>query len=145
MNKKQVAEREAKIQHIMEMLSIDMDERGTFAPIHSESGCAVYRVDIDESGTIPVATTCQCIGHKDFYHYCTHMEAVDRFFARVYARPEIDYTTLSIETLNALRIEGTKKQKQLKREYQARTVAQQQADREAAVLQPRAFSILRAS
>lgn len=93
MNKREQANKESRIAHIIDTLSIDMDARGTFACVRSESGNGSYRVNIDESGSTPRATSCQCVGHMDFGKYCQHMIGVDRFFARIYAREEVNPRT----------------------------------------------------
>ena len=82
-------QKEARIQQAMNTLSIDMLGDETFALVPSTSDQFVtYIVDIDESGPVPVATNCDCVGHKEFGKECVHMISVDRFFARIYARPE---------------------------------------------------------
>jgi hypothetical protein len=124
---------------------------------------ATYTVKIYATGS----AHCNCLGFG-FTGHCLHVDhfsaiekerkevkaiADARWLDRVVASvagvrkgcATVDLFSLSQEELAARRIAGEKKQKQLKREYQARTVAQQHADREAAVLQPKAFSILRAS
>ena len=110
--------------------------------VRSSDGVGTYETSLN----VGHATGCTCPSRKPCKHM-VQMEAIEaQHTANILATPEtVDLFSLSQEELAARRAEGTKKQKQLKREYQARTVAQQHADREAAVLQPKAFSILRAS
>jgi hypothetical protein len=82
------AQKEQRIAYAERMLSIDMDERGTFAIVPSTSSTGTYRVDIDEeSQRVPQATACECKGNKEFGHTCIHMQATQRLFNRVCARP----------------------------------------------------------
>jgi len=83
MNKYQ-EQKETRIQSAIDTLVIESDDMGTYATVPSTSGSStVYIVSIDESGPIPVATDCNCVGHADYGHTCVHMQAVDRLFARV--------------------------------------------------------------
>ena len=85
------AQKEQRIQQSIATLSIDMIGDATFARVPSTSNSfTTYIVDIDESGKVPVATDCDCVGRKEFGKECVHFIAVNRFFARIYARPEIN-------------------------------------------------------
>ncbi len=110
--------------------------------VRSSDGVGTYETSLDAGH----ATGCTCKSRKPCYHM-TQLEANERqHTANILATPEaVDLFSLSQEELTARRIAGTKKQALLNREYQARTVAQQQADRENAVLQPKAFSVLKSA
>ncbi len=85
-------QKEQRIAQAERTLSIDMDERGTFAIVPSSTSSNVsYRVDIDEeSQRVPQATGCSCKGNSEFGHACIHIQATQRLFDRVCARPEVN-------------------------------------------------------
>lgn len=90
-HKQYYAQKEQRIQQAIAALSIDMIGDATFARVPSTSNSfTTYIVDIDESSKVPVATNCDCKGHKEFGKECVHMISVNRFFARIYTKPEIN-------------------------------------------------------
>lgn len=108
--------------------------------VRSSDGIGTYETSLNAGH----ATGCTCPSKKPCKHM-VQMEANERqHTANILATPEtVDLFSMTQEQLAARRKEGTKKQATLKREYQKATVAQQQADREHAVLQSKAFSILK--
>ena len=64
-----------------EHLVIDEDEKGLFCQVCSETHEHThYTVRVDESGVVPVATSCNCPATKP----CKHINLVNRFYARIY-------------------------------------------------------------
>lgn len=64
-----------------EHLVIDEDEQGLFCQVCSESHEHIhYTVRVDESGVVPVATSCNCPATKP----CKHINLVNKFYARIY-------------------------------------------------------------
>jgi len=83
-------QKEARIQSALDTMVIESDSFGTYATVPSTSNKNnSYIVNIDESERIPVATDCNCKGNAEFGHTCVHMQAVDRLFTRVCARPVV--------------------------------------------------------
>ena len=64
-----------------EHLVIDEDSKGLFCEVISETvEGQSYTVRVDESGVVPVATSCNCPAHKP----CKHIALVNTFYAKVY-------------------------------------------------------------
>jgi len=64
-----------------EHMTIDMDEHGLYCEVCSETHESVnYTVRVDESGVVPVATSCNCASHKP----CKHMRIVNIYYAKIY-------------------------------------------------------------
>lgn len=73
----------ARLQQVLDTLTIDCDPWGTFAVVPSTSDATTtYTVTIDESGDIAHAEHCNCTGHTDYHRYCIHMQGTDLLFAR---------------------------------------------------------------
>jgi len=69
-------------EHIQE---IDMDKRGLYCMILSENDeNMMYRVDVDESDLVPVATGCSCTGSSEYGYHCKHAQAVELYYQRIY-------------------------------------------------------------
>lgn len=79
-----ITQRQDYFTYATENMLIDMDDRGTFAKVPSEvNHKRHYRVDIDESVKVPVATNCQC-GDRQYRHtYCKHMQIIDLFYQHI--------------------------------------------------------------
>lgn len=81
---KATPEREARIAEIMVEMSIDVDVfDNPFASIRNSKGNDYHIVTIDEMTM--TASRCTCDGYCKGHYYCVCMEAVDRFFERIYA------------------------------------------------------------
>lgn len=81
---KATPEREARIAEIMREMTIDVDVfDNPFASIRNSKGNDYHIVTIDEMTM--TATKCTCDGYCKGRYYCVCMEAVDRFFEKIYA------------------------------------------------------------
>ena len=95
-------ERERRIEECLKEMSVDTDVAGkTYAIIHSQSKVnEFYNVEIDESGRVPVAVSCDCVGNAEYQKYCIHMEAIDRFFSRICCSVEMHEITETVASID---------------------------------------------
>jgi len=93
--------------YALDSMYIDMDARGAFALVKSQSGPVSYKVYFCEDGKeIPHATDCSCYDHRVNCNVCKHMEIVDVFYQMIYGvhrapaiveSPEKDVESMSQE------------------------------------------------
>ncbi|HEX9502829.1 MAG TPA: hypothetical protein VF974_00720 [Patescibacteria group bacterium] len=68
--------------YAMNFLEISEDSKGLYVDVPGYAS-DWFRVRVDESGIVPVATHCRC-SHHQHKGTCAHTEIVNAFYARIY-------------------------------------------------------------
>lgn len=73
--------KQERIAYCMDHMTFDRDRFGSFAKVSSatDRNGKAYRVDIDETGDVPVSTHCSCRSTNG----CVHRTAVDTYYQQI--------------------------------------------------------------